>query len=183
MDRRDQLKNIEIKIKEAADEIRRYSCAQKELWRRVPFLALEIERRNGGSRYGEASEDGYWRLGGSYTSDGRGEVCVDLATGELIDHYAIKKFLYYSVVGGDVEERKPSRRILAKDKDVLRVDLEELSAHDFVKRLTREAQEERHQQYPSYFTSAEKEEREKWYRKMKEKLERMENGTLKRKGR
>lgn len=73
---------------------RRVSRAQVDLWRQIPWLALQADGRTGHlDDYASAFYSGYWRLSqGPNTSwSGAGVdtgVCVDLETGELVDSYS-----------------------------------------------------------------------------------------------
>lgn len=80
------LSSAELKANafDLVSELRKYSASQKEIWRKVPFLALQADGITGYSdTYSRAYQQGYWALSESIV-DGRYQVYVDLATGELV---------------------------------------------------------------------------------------------------
>ena len=84
MDSAKIIKNVEKVI----EDIRNYSTSQKELWQKVPLLALEADGRMGfKDTYARAYNQGFWALEGS-VNNGYYSVYVDLATGDLINFYA-----------------------------------------------------------------------------------------------
>jgi hypothetical protein len=81
-------KDLEKQLKEGRDgleeKIRDYCRSQKELWRRVPYLALQANSigRYYHAQYALAYESGLWRVGkADYPS---GQIFVDLESGELV---------------------------------------------------------------------------------------------------
>jgi len=83
MDSAKMIKNVEKVI----EDIRNYTTSQKELWQKVPLLALEADGRTGfKDNYSRAYNHGFWALEGS-VNNGYYSVYVDLATGDLINPY------------------------------------------------------------------------------------------------
>lgn len=122
---------IEKDVQELTDFIRDFSKEQKDLWQKVPYLALQADGRSGYSgQYSRAYEQGYWAIKGS-TSEGRYTVYVDLETGELVDAF---------------DPRKP-----ADNKNVivlaLALALKELKAAEIVKKLSDEAKKSHYKDY------------------------------------
>ncbi len=72
-------KELAADLNALAEKIRDYSRNQKELWRKVPYLALQADGHGGySSTYQLAYIHGYWEAGES--------VYVDLENGELIQY-------------------------------------------------------------------------------------------------
>ncbi len=72
-------KELASDLNALAEKIRDYSRNQKELWRKVPYLALQADGHGGySSTYQLAYIHGYWEAGES--------VYVDLENGELIQY-------------------------------------------------------------------------------------------------
>lgn len=73
------------------ENIREFSRQQKNIWQKVPYLALQADGRWGYSdQYSRAYQCGYWALDaslehGSYT------VFVDLESGELLNPFNLKE--------------------------------------------------------------------------------------------
>ncbi|MCL6096394.1 MAG: hypothetical protein M1444_01775 [Patescibacteria group bacterium] len=77
---------------EYVNTARKVSRIQVELWRQIPWLALQADGRSGYyAKFTAAYEQGYWVLDeGEFSSIGTPSntgVCVDLETGELVDTY------------------------------------------------------------------------------------------------
>lgn len=69
------------------EDIRNYSRSQKEIWQRIPRLALEAEGRGlGSNNFSRAYLHGVWALSNK-ECDRYPVAYIDLATGELVDTY------------------------------------------------------------------------------------------------
>lgn len=80
--------DIPEEAKALVDKIRQYSRSQKELWQRIPLLALEADGRTGFSvKYAGVWRQGYWSLESSDEPMNGYRVSVDLDDGELIDPF------------------------------------------------------------------------------------------------
>lgn len=77
----DLLEKIRSDRRELVISVRAYVRAQKEDWRRVPWLALQADGRNGvySAKYQYAYLYGFWLTGDSNASP-----AIDCATGELV---------------------------------------------------------------------------------------------------
>jgi len=118
------IRQLITKRRSLVKDICDYSISQKNLWRRVPYLALEADGRTGfGDNYSRAYNGGFWALDGSIVNGGY-EVYVHLTTGNLVDAYFASNSL--SVSGVDI--RKESKLKRAKDSSILGLDLDELDA-------------------------------------------------------
>jgi hypothetical protein len=86
----DLKKKIEQEAAALAETIRTYARSQKELWQLVPWLALEADTAHNSPRTQSdwAYDHGLWPVGEFDLQGGCFHVCVDLATGELIDPVA-----------------------------------------------------------------------------------------------
>jgi hypothetical protein len=149
------LAEIVAEADKVIESIRDYSRSQKELWRRVPLLALEADGRSGYcDSYSMAYRQGFWPLAAA-------PVYVDLASGELLDAYAASG----SISICDLDVPKDSVIKPARNADVLRLahNPGELDAT----RLIRSLEEHASQAYPSYYKA---EEQETWRRKRKAEL-------------
>lgn len=119
---------IEEQSRALVADIRAYAREQVALWRRLPYLALEADGRNGFSdNYSRAYRQGVWAVESSVKS-GSYTVYVDLATGELIDPFAFHANGTISPVG--------DAAVLA-----LAVSLSELDARDIVEQLKQRSKE------------------------------------------
>ena len=125
-----EMGNLKQKIedirKDLVEMIREHSRSQKELWRQVPYLALEADGRDGYSdNYSRAYHTGYWAIDAGVVR-GHYTVYVDLENGDLVDPYS------------------PDEP--AWDGDVLRLanSVKELNAKKILKELKEEAQEPTH---------------------------------------
>jgi hypothetical protein len=79
------LEEIAAKTDALVKSIRDYARSQQELWRKVPWLALEADGRGSyNSTYALAYSRGFWNLYEAVRDD-CDRVVVDLATGELLD--------------------------------------------------------------------------------------------------
>jgi len=79
-----QLKLAQLR-EELVESVREYTRSQKDLWARIPYLALKADGRTGYSdAYLRAYETGYWAIE-SGRINGYYGVLVDCATGELIN--------------------------------------------------------------------------------------------------
>jgi hypothetical protein len=108
---------------ELVDSIRELSRSQSEIWKRVPFLALQADGRTGYSdQYSRAYGQGYWAIESSVRS-GSYRVYVDLETGELVSAF--------------------DPRIKARDEDVLMIamNLDQIDGASIVKELKKEGTE------------------------------------------
>lgn len=127
-------REIENGAKDLVERIREYSRSQVELWQQVPLLALEADVRDRSDHtnaYTRMYNYGYLLLEGSKV-DGDYRVCVDFATGELVDPAPA---LYVSALGSKPEP--------ARDEYVLKLafGLKELDAQNLVSKLQKIAQE------------------------------------------
>lgn len=131
-------KNLKLEIetgaKDLVERIRDYSRSQVELWQQVPLLALEADVRDTSDHanaYTRMYCYGYMLLWESM-ADGDFTVCIDLATGELVDPAPA---LYVSALGSKPEP--------ARDEYVLKLafGLKELDAQHLVSKLQKIAQE------------------------------------------
>ncbi len=111
---------------------RRASRAQVDLWRQIPWLALQVEGRDGyNDDYGTAYEQGYWNLRrGEFSWAGASQdtgVSVDLETGMLIDSWSA-----FSEDSSTQDEPRP-----ASDANILKVLAapEQLDAAEIIKSL------------------------------------------------
>ncbi len=133
------MKSLEIiaNAEKVVREIHDYSRSQKELWQRIPLLALEADGRTGFSdNYSRAYHNGFWALEGSVSS-GHYSVYVDLATGELVDAYSASRS--FSVC--DIDVPKDSTLKPARNVEVLNLafNLDELDAQKIVASLEEQA--------------------------------------------
>ena len=65
--------------------IKQYSRDQKELWQKVPYLALHADGKSGYSdQYSRAYRTGYWALDSS-TVRGYYNIFIDLSNGDLVN--------------------------------------------------------------------------------------------------
>lgn len=77
--------SLEAKVKELDELIRTYTRSAKELWRLVPYLALQADGRSGySSQYATAYQRGLWIIEHSLDRFSSYTVAVDCATGELV---------------------------------------------------------------------------------------------------
>ncbi len=77
--------SLEAKVRELDELIRAYTQSEKELWRLVPYLALQADGRGGySSQYAVAYQKGLWIIEHSVDRFGSYTVAVDCATGELV---------------------------------------------------------------------------------------------------
>lgn len=92
--------------KEMVQDIRAYSKSQKDLWRRIPFLAIKAQGHDGNYHYNKIFSTGYMGLRPSFNERSRGEghykVVVDLATGNLLDGFDIDLGFVRSAKPGDL---------------------------------------------------------------------------------
>ena len=112
-------------------DIRELSRRQKDLWQRVPYLALQADGRSGYSdNYSRAYREGYWALDASVRS-GLYSVYVDLENGKLVNPAVPKK--------------------LASDEDVLMLafSLEQIDARAIVTDLYKRGKEHTWRGYDS----------------------------------
>ncbi|MDP3640785.1 MAG: hypothetical protein Q8R53_06340 [Nanoarchaeota archaeon] len=126
------------------EDIHNYSRSQKELWQKIPLLALEADgRTSSNGNYYRAYHSGFWGLDNG--SDQCRSVYVDLATGELVDAYSAFSHFF----PGDVAVPKKSVLKPAREEEVLKLafNLEELDAKNIVASLEEEAKE----RYSSYY--------------------------------
>lgn len=108
-----------------AEEIRKAVAIQKDLWQKIPWLALEADGRIGfSSKYACAYERGYLQLEASKIN-GRYRVYLDLDTGELFDAFFIACGI----------------NVLASDENVVNLlrNGYELNATETIKNLEQEA--------------------------------------------
>ena len=79
------LASLEAKTNELDELIRAYTRSERELWRLVPYLALQADGRSGySSQYSIAYSMGLWRIEHSLDRFSSYTVAVDCATGELV---------------------------------------------------------------------------------------------------
>lgn len=120
------------------ENIQGYSREQKKLWQRIPSLALEADGRTGFSdAYSMAYHKGFWALNAGIEEDGCYSICVDLATGELVQAYsALSDFCQCNS-----EKPKKSKLIPARRADILTLafSLDELDAPEIINRLKEKA--------------------------------------------
>ena len=85
MDLREMKRTLGADVSSLAEELRMFSKAQKELWQRVPWLALQADGRSGYSDgYAFAYHKGLWRIEASVQNSNY-VVAIDCATGEPIN--------------------------------------------------------------------------------------------------
>ncbi|MGV8152190.1 MAG: hypothetical protein ACP5OG_03845 [Candidatus Nanoarchaeia archaeon] len=123
---------MEVKIKEKRSEltqlIRDYSHFQKELWRKIPYLALEADGRRGYSdSCSLAYASGFWPISAS-CNEGCYEALVDLENGNL--------------VSPDIFSTNGESFYPCPDKGVLKLafSLDEIDAGKLIKTLEKEIQ-------------------------------------------
>jgi hypothetical protein len=129
---------ITANAEKVVESIRNYSRSQRELWQRVPWLALEADGRNGYcDTYARAYSTGCWALEGS-VSRGYYSVYVNLFTGELVSAYSVPDD--FSVIS---EVPKVSNLRPADNREVLKfaLSLDELDAKKLISELEEEAKE------------------------------------------
>ena len=91
MDAKETITDIRSGTKELVSKIREFARMQKDLWQRVPYLALQADGRTGhNDQHGRAFGQGYWAIGAS-SERGCYTVCVDLETGELVSAFDPRK--------------------------------------------------------------------------------------------
>lgn len=113
-------KNIDQIRAELVEAIRQRSLEQIELWKRVPWLALQAEGRRGYTDEGTSRyASGYLRL---LPENGVYKIFLDLDTGELCDSY------------------HPIN--LANDRDVIKLTESDINARDYVDELIERGQQE-----------------------------------------
>ena len=140
-----------VAAEKVVKDMRDYSRSQKELWQRIPLLALEADGRTGFSdNYSRAYRSGFWALDES-VSGGDYLVYVDLATGELVDAYSASS----SISVCDVDVPKDSALTPAREEEVLKLalNLDGLDAQQIVTSLEEEARAP----YSSYYDLKEQE--------------------------
>lgn len=87
-----EIKKIFKTKKKLVEQIREYVRSQKELWRQIPYLALQADGRGSFSDvYTRAYNVGVWPLEASI-KDGYYQVMIDLATGELISSFYLYEY-------------------------------------------------------------------------------------------
>ena len=145
MDSAKMIKNVGKVI----EDIRNYTTSQKELWQKVPLLALEADGRTGfKDNYSRAYNHGFWALEGSI-NNGYYSVYVDLATGDLINPYSSSDQAF---------EPAGEERVLK-----LALNLNELDAQRIVTNLEEKAQ----QSYSSHYNP---DKHEEWRNETRAKL-------------
>lgn len=128
---------------------RRASKAQVDLWRQIPWLALQADGRTGHlDQYADAFYSGYWVFNQGPNTSWSGAsvntgVCVDLETGELMGSY--------SALDSDWGNKPP---VPASAEGILRILAvpEQLDAESIVERLKKKAE----QPTGSYYNEEEK---------------------------
>ena len=85
MDRARETEDIKQVMRNLAARIRRFSENQKDLWQKVPYLALQADGRSGYSdQYARAYGHGFWAIRSSIVN-GYYTICIDLETGRLVN--------------------------------------------------------------------------------------------------
>jgi|SRR3989344_2389519 len=83
--------NIKDEGQKLIRAIGRFSKSQKELWQKLPYLALEADGHNGYSPdLADIYRNGIWPVRSSIVPHSHHYVCVDCATGELISGNAFR---------------------------------------------------------------------------------------------
>jgi len=141
--------------------IRDYSKQQRNVWQRVPLLALNADGITGYSDiYSRAYNQGFWALEGSINS-GKYRIFVDLATGELVnaEQASSKEFL------ASYNYDKQSVLTRANDEDILNLafHMEELKARKIASELIRISKQ-------PYWKGYDKSKQEQWRLKVKKTL-------------
>ena len=150
---------------EIVKDIRDFSVFQKDLWQRVPWLALEADGRTGFlDKYSCAYDSGFWQLDGSI-KNGHYQIYIDLATGELIDAASVSGMPLNLRDQEIVISPKENGRKLAREEGILGLafHLNELDASMIISDLEREAQKP----YGSYYKPHAQEE---WRNDLREKF-------------
>ena len=152
MKKLDLKKKVEQEAAALAETIRTYVRSQKELWQLIPWMALNADTAHNSpcTKSDWAYDHGLWPVGEFSLQGGCFHVCVDLATGELIDPVT-----YFHGAG---------KIAPARDRFVLKLTahIEELDAADIVRRLT-------HKAAPDIVRDRDRAADEAWRRKIREK--------------
>jgi hypothetical protein len=157
-----KIKKITKETKNLVQKIRDYSTLQKNLWQLVPNLALEADGRTGHSeQYSRAYSSGFWAIRAS-VENGRFNVFVDLATGDLVDAYSASNT--FSVADFDCEKDSSLKPARKKGILELALDMEQLDAKEIINDLELEAKE-------PYFSGYNVEKKEAWRSEMREKYD------------
>jgi hypothetical protein len=83
--------NIKSDGQKLIEAIGKLSKSQKELWQKLPYLALEADGHNGYSPdLADIYRNGIWPVKSSIVTHSWSYVCVDCATGELISGNAFR---------------------------------------------------------------------------------------------
>ena len=157
------MKSLEIiaSAKKIVEEISNYSKSQKNLWQKIPLLALEADGISGfNDNYSRAYREGFWALEGSIDENGY-SIYVDLSSGELIDAYSASKV--FSIC--NLKISKNSMLEPAQKEKILKLafNIKELNAQNIVNSLKKESK----QPYSSYYDSSKQ---KKWRTKTKTEL-------------
>lgn len=134
-------------------DIRSYSHSQKDLWQKVPYLALEVDGKFGFNEiYRLAYEEGYWVLCHNESKPLIVHNLVDLETGDIIQ-------------GRSLDSKIPKLASAIELIDLLNSSnsIDELDAQKIIKNLKGIIREH----YPSYYNPKEQDE---WRNRTREEL-------------
>lgn len=80
-----EAEDIKQVMRNLAERVKRFSENERDLWQKVPYLALQADGRSGYSdQYSRAYDQGFWAIHSSAVN-GYYRVYVDLETGRLAD--------------------------------------------------------------------------------------------------
>ena len=86
MEIEEQVESITRLAVHTVASLRNFCLQQKDLWQKIPHLALRVDERFGYNDFNNtAYSRGYLGLGASINSDGKYSVYVDLETGALVN--------------------------------------------------------------------------------------------------
>jgi|SRR3989344_1244560 len=157
-------------ITNLVDRVKVLSLSQKPLWQKIPLRALQADGRSGYSdQYGTAYEIGYWKLESSI-ANGLYGVCVDLATGELVDAGSILGNSM-ETYDGPVDFPPMRERRLASESSIIfllrfpeKLIEKELNAQHIIESLENQSKE-------PYFSGYDSEEQEAWRQETRQRLD------------
>jgi hypothetical protein len=153
--------NINNGVRQLLSLINQYSESQKELWREIPYLALEADGRDGFSdNYRRAYKSGFWALDSS-NLNGYCTVYVDLATGKLVDAYFASDS--FRVVGYNIPKESQIKPANEENIILLAFNMEELDAREIIASLKKERK-------ISYVSYKDAEEQEAWRERTRKEL-------------
>jgi len=79
------------------EELKKRALGQADLWRKIPFLALQADGRSGYSgKHARAYREGYWEISDPYSGEYLG--VVDCDSGELLRYEPTAPICRYSLV-------------------------------------------------------------------------------------